>query len=48
MSAVANLLILKGGSAAAYPFMDNRGHCSSPKSLIPKGGSAAAIKRGAA
>lgn len=48
MSEVANPLILNGGSAAAAPFMDDRGHRISPKSLISKGGSAAAINRGAA
>ena len=48
MNAVANLLILKGGSAAACHFMNGWVQRISPKSLIPKGGSAAAIKWGTA
>lgn len=48
MNAVANLLILKGGSAAAGHSMNGFGQRISPKSLIPKGGSAAAIKGGSA
>ena len=48
MNAVANLLILKGGSAAAGHSMNGWGQHAPPKSLIPKGGSAAALKGRAA